>query len=94
MNGQPTGTGSDPNWQAIAAMQGQTSLLQAGPLQAAKNQQIQSIQSGLSVDMMNIVKMFGDRARDSGANISAPFTTASGGMPLLTPSGGLIGSRT
>ena len=89
------GTGSDPQWQAIAAMNGQNLMLQQGPLQAAKQQQLQAAQSGLSDDTLNLVRMFGQRAAMSGASVSAPFTAPGGGFatPFLTPSGGLVGAR-
>jgi hypothetical protein len=89
------GTGSDPGWQAIAAMNGQNLMLQQGPLQAAQQRETQAIQSSLSDDTLNLIKMFGARAAMSGANVSAPFTAPGGGFatPFLTPAGGLIGAR-
>ena len=76
-------------------MNQQNLALQAGPLRAAQNNEIQSIQSGLSSDTLNLVKMFGARAAMSGANVSAPFTSPSGGFatPFLTPNTGFVGAR-
>lgn len=76
-------------------MNQQNVAMQAGPLRAAQNNEIQSIQSGLSDDTLNLVKMFGARASMSGANIAAPFTSSAGGFatPFLTPSTGFVGAR-
>lgn len=89
------GTGSDPGWQAIAAMNSQNAAMQAGPLRAAQNNEIQSIQQSLSSDTLNLVKMFGARAAMSGAGVSAPFTSSAGGFatPFLTPNTGFVGAR-
>jgi len=76
-------------------MNQQNLALQQGPLQAAKNQQIQAIQSSLSDDTLNLIKMFGASSAMSGASINAPFASTVGGFatPFLTPGGGLVGAR-